>query len=127
MSSNYRNTVERMTLLQLQTELDQECCSVCPFSYESNNDKCEGCDAYKELRRIGDWLNKDSQQHKPSILHESRSGRIKATRDDYIELKARGLTDAEIAYNMGVGVPTLGKWKVRNNVHSTSHLEGVMV
>lgn len=126
MSSNYRNTSERITLLHLQTRLNQEYCASCPFSNEPSNDNCEGCHVYTELKNIGDWLNEDTQQHKSPLLHESRRNKIRATRDDYILLKSKGLSDGEIAHNMNVSIPTLSKWKVKNDVHSKSHLE-VMV
>lgn len=126
MSSNYRNSAERMTLLKLQTKLDREVCANCPFSNSPSNDDCEGCFTFEELNRIGEWLNKDVQAHKPLTLHEIKPGKIKTTREDYLALKHKGLSDAEIASNMGVSAGGLDRWKARNKVRAID-LKGVTV
>lgn len=126
MSSNYRNSVERMTLLKLQTKLDREVCANCPFSNSPNNDECEGCSTFEELNRIGDWLNKDVQGHKPTALHEVKPGKVKFTREDYIALKQKGLSDAEAASCFKIANGTLDSWKKKNGIRSKD-IVGVLV
>lgn len=60
---------------------------------ESPEVRCKGCDIYDELRGIGNQLG--------------RVGKLTLTKESYQDLKAKGLTDAEIAKQFGVSPGTI--------------------
>lgn len=94
--------MSRLNLLYKMDGLLNQC-KACPKPYGAPEVKCKGCHIYEELRGIGNQLG--------------RVEKMTLTKEKYTDLKAKGLTDAEIAKQEGVAQATEKKVTELEHLH----------
>jgi transposase-like protein len=107
---NYRkgDPMNRMDLLYKMDDLLEDCktCEIRGEVKHYNPVKlCSGCKTYKDLRVIGDKLGEERKMGKA----------VKLTMEQYKDYKAKGLTDGQIAEELGCTPTTISNWKKRQN------------
>lgn len=116
-----RVSAERLDKLRQQHELNYDNCSKCPFRNVPTTNNCVKCETFKELRKIGKWLLRDTANRsvpmKPNKAVKSEYGEvylyIDATMspEHYERLKGAEMTDKEIAARIEVSFTTFKNWK----------------
>jgi transcriptional regulator with XRE-family HTH domain len=100
--------MKRMNLLYAMDNL-LENCKTCEIRGEVKHYNpvkvCNGCKTYKELRDIGDKLGEERKMGKA----------VKLTMEQYKDYKAKGLTDGQIAEELGCTPNTISNWKKRQD------------
>jgi hypothetical protein len=96
---------EQPIRINLLLKLDDllEVCKSCEKRKQTNNSVspevvCKGCQTYSEIREIGENLGRKKQM-------------AEITQEKYMDLKAKGLTDANIAKGLGMNPATLSYHK----------------
>jgi transcriptional regulator with XRE-family HTH domain len=100
--------MNRMNLLYKMDDL-LENCKTCEIRGEVKHYNpvkvCNGCETYKDLRVIGDKLGEERKMGKA----------VKLTMEQYRDYKAKGLTDGQIAEELGCTPTTISNWKKRQD------------
>lgn len=120
---------------QINDLLDNECktCEKVQGLRNKSNSICSTCDVYKELRELGDYMLKISNQRKEKKKVATEEKEVKNNKkklsikiEEYIELSAKGLKDKEIAEKMGIPKHTLANWKYRNKEKIQNAIEAAI-
>lgn len=123
---------QRLIVLAKQEDLEEKHCQVCTVEGDTNA-KCRGCEIHAELRKLGEQLT-DIANSKPRkeikiapVMKEETQLVKEISLAKYQDLKAKGITEKEIAEKLGVSTGTLWNWKKRQGTIPTPKKEVLKV
>lgn len=94
--------MNRISLLHRMDDL-LEICKTCTRPNATPEVKCKGCHTYTQLKEIGNQLERGIKMRKA------------ITKEQYNDLKAKGLNDKQIAQKLGISTATLYNRKLNWN------------
>lgn len=122
---------QRLIVLAKQDDLDEQYCQVCTREGDTNA-KCVGCEIHTQLQQLGEQLtaianSKPRKEIKIApVMKEETQLAKEISLDKYKDLKAKGITDREIAGKFGVSTATLWNWKKGQGLLPTPKKEEVL-